>query len=152
MTQIGKIIPQFLAPIKELNKQQRRNKYKPSHARFKLKFWYRDGNEIPRYSYDFSPKNIDGVKQTIENEFLGLTTLMELVKDRTGLFKTAMIWCTLVKNKKTRMNENDGIVEHYNYEVLKYIGNQKALINPTIQFENHKLILDRVRKCKLVPA
>ena len=143
-------IEEAMLPARKYNQKEKRKQFKPKHSRFKLKFYYIDGNQSIHYSYDFYYKYTDGVKETVNDEFKGLKTLLRCIKGRRNTFVTAMIWLTLVKNKKTKMDENDGVIERYDIPVVKYVRNRNVLRNPTVEWANNQLILDLVMDCPLV--
>lgn len=126
-------VQEALRPTRKYDQQKKRAKYVPERARFKLKFWYRDGNESVHYSYDHFYRMYGGVKERMQDEQQGLTKLLRLIKKNEGKFIAAVVWCVM-------HDDTTVMTSKYNFEVIKYVHNRDPKIHRMIQFEKGKLV------------
>jgi len=122
MQSLNNLFEAALNPVLQQQTAKARKQFKPAFARFKLKFYYLDGNESVHFSYDFYFEYQNGVKKKIEDESLGFSKLLNCIKKNEGLYKTAMIWATPCTIKNTDDHK-------YKIEVFKHIRNQNATSN-----------------------
>lgn len=109
-------------PVLQHQAVKTRKQFKPQYARFKLKFYYLDGNASVHYSYDFYHSYTAGVKKRIQDETLGFSKLLNCIKKAEGKYLSCVIWATLDPSKNTDDNK-------YQNEVFKHVRNGKQIIN-----------------------
>ena len=124
-----------LQPVTDHRAKIKRKQYKPEFARFKLKFYWRDGNSSVHYSYDFLFRYTDGVRRTVTDEQLGYSKLVQCIHKNKDLYITAVIWANVSNDISTDTGT-------YDVEVLKSIRNRDAKVNPLMIFRHDKLELD----------
>lgn len=135
----AELIQQATAPVRQYQKVKARKMFKPEYARFKLKFYYRDKNGQPMFSYDTYKRSVDGKKFSVTDEREGLVKLMREVRKQqlADTFTSAMIWCTLASEKSTQSSA-------YNFAVAKFVRNKPDWFYPRIEFNNGILILSNL--------
>ena len=132
---IRDLIGNALEPARSYRAKVKKHNYKPKRARFKAKFYFRDGNEAVFYSWDTISRSKDGRKFKELNEEIGLFTLHRLTQKYEGKFITCMIWLTFDREKETDNSK-------YNYEVCKYIGGKPVKYNPLVTFRKNMVELE----------
>ena len=100
---IKSIATKIIAPSVE----KQAKKWKPSHARFKMKIFFKDGNCKTFFSYDIYHKYTAGIKQVVTDESLGLQKLITYICSVQNSIKTACIFVTLEKEKGTDLARYD---------------------------------------------
>lgn len=100
----------------------KRQQFIPLYARFKLKFYYIDGNSSVHYSYDMFHQYIGGEKKRVTDEQVGLSKLIRCVDHTAGKYVTAVIWACLADETATE-------TARYDCQVVKFIRNRTPVIN-----------------------
>lgn len=121
-TKMSNLFEAALNPVMQHQTAKHRKQFKPQFARFKLKFYYLDGNASVHYSYDFYHQYIGGVKKRIDDESLGFAKLLNCIKKNEGKYLSAIIWCTTCPKKSTDENK-------YIHEVFRVIRNANPITN-----------------------
>jgi len=69
----------------------------PDNPRFKLKFWWKDGNATAHFSFDSCNKIIDDSKINFRDEQYGLSKLLRMIErqEYQGKFICCIIFATL---------------------------------------------------------
>jgi len=124
-------------PARNYERKGEKKNEKPGRARFKLKIWFKDGNEKTFYSYDLIKKP-DGTYQL--DEWNGIFKLQRLVNTFRDKIQTAVIYANLDPEPKTA-NAN------FNYLCYK-LTYHKELTNPHVSFDpkTNKIDLERIYK------
>ena len=124
-------------PPRNYERKGEKKNEKPKRARFKLKIWFKDGNEKTFYSYDLIKKP-DGSYQL--DEWNGLFKLLRLINQFRPNIQTAVIYANLDLEPKTA-NSN------YNYLCYK-LTYTKEQTNPHVSFDpkTNQLNLERIYK------
>lgn len=126
------IIAQATAPVRKYQQQVTRKQYVPDYARFKLKFYYLDGNSSTHYSYDSFYVSQDGAKTLKWDEQVGLVKLLRLIETNKGKYISAVIWCVMNDDTATATAQ-------YNFEIVKYVRNRSPRIHSKINFTSGRL-------------
>lgn len=114
-------------PARNYSKKVKRKQFSPLYARFKLKFYYKDGNCSVHYSYDFYNHTENGEVKKITDENVGWIKLLRCIEKNQGLFISAVIWCKLGDNTEVAAGG-------YNNECAKFKANGSVSINQSIRF------------------
>lgn len=131
---IGDLFNKSLHQVNVNQAAKRRAKWKPEFSRFKLKFYYRDGNESVHYSYDMYHRYQDGVKIRETDEATGLTKLLRCIEKQTAndSFISAVIWTKLSQDTSTS-------VDNYHFEVYRFVRKKQVQACKHLHFENGRL-------------
>ena len=125
----------------DAKKVHAKKRVKPSFARFKLKFYWKDlrytdlnKNGQVMYSYDYFYSYATGQKMKVENEKEGLCDLLREIDKQTlsDSFISVMIWACVDEEKNTLKSK-------YNIPIYKKVRNSKRWFNPSIKFVNDVL-------------
>lgn len=126
-------------PVLQYQTTKTRKQFKPMFARFKLKFYYLDGNASVHYSYDFYHSYTAGVKKRIDDESLGFSKLLLCIQKNEGKYLSAVIWATLCEKKSTEENK-------YQTQIFKHVRNGNAETNKNLKFnENGNVIVNLLK-------
>jgi hypothetical protein len=125
---IGDIANKIMQPIAQKQATIKKNSWKPKYSRFKLKIYFKDGNQKVFYSYDIFNRYESGIKRIITDEQVGIEKLFSYIASVQGSIKTACIWVTFQKEQGTDCSQ-------YNFEVYKGINKITGWETPT----NHQL-------------
>jgi len=104
------VMNQALEPARQYKRKKGAVQWKPKKARFKLKVWFKDGNERVFFSYD-NRTSKEGERRV--DEWIGLRALIRLVTTYEGKFKTIMIFTTSEEIPWTKTSD-------YCIEIAKY--------------------------------
>lgn len=131
---LREFIAPALKPVRKYQQKVARATFVPLYARFKMKVYFRDGNQKVFYSYDMHYSTKEGVKSKITNEEMGFIKLFRYLKNlkKDDCYLTVMMWCVMGENTSVK----EGI---YNFEVLKYVRNREPKIHRKMTFTNGKL-------------
>lgn len=121
-TSLNNLFEAALNPVIQRQVARTRKQFKPQFARFKLKFYYLDGNASVHFSYDFYHSYEGGTKKRIDDEALGFSKLLRCIEKNDGKYLSAVIWATLDKKKSTDESK-------YQTEVFKHVRNGKPIAN-----------------------
>lgn len=124
----------LIKPLQDFAQQKAgtyRKSFKPKYARFKLKFWKRDGTTEVRFSYDFYSRYLQGQKKTIVDESEGLVKLLRLIDKRQYEYFTAVIFCKTSQNMSTDVHD-------YNYPLYVFVNNQLMQAERLIDFKHNE--------------
>lgn len=136
-------IATILNPLKDFSERKAgsyRKSFRPKYARFKLKFYKKDGETEIRYSYDFYAQYEAGVKKNVIDESEGLGKLLRLIDKRQYKYFTAVIFCKTSQNMSTDVSD-------YNYPLYVFVNNQLTKYEPNIHFTpDGKLDVSRLPK------
>lgn len=142
-THIGALLTQGIIQYREEAKryQVQRKSERPEFARFKLKIWWRDGNENVFYSYDYDYFYPDGKKTRRDDEQRGLWKLLKEIGEQKELdnIKTAMIWMSFDERPAT-------ISSSYDFCIAKSLRGQNGKKLPELKFENGKVNMNLLRE------
>lgn len=131
-------ISDFNLPVtlKEMyaKKKAKRKQSKPEFARFKLKFWYLDGNTSVHYSYDYTYRYPNGQQITVYDEHRGFWLLIKHIRELKAqdLFKTCVIWSN---NDDCNLSTDSG---RYDYCVAKSYRQRDGRTHPNLVFIENK--------------
>ena len=123
-TDLLTVANQLLQPAQQKQAKKAANKWKPTHARFKLKVYYLDGGAKSYYSYDMYHQYTNGVKKHVTDEEIGYTKLFSYLSKITANIQTAIIYATDEKEKGTD-------AARYNFAVYKCV-HKGAGVEPVI--------------------
>jgi len=116
---ISNILPQL-----DLYNKHKRTTKKPAYARFKLRFWYIDGNGSVMYSYDYYNRHDDQSKWTILDEREGFMFLWRHVQKqiKADSFITAEIYMCLTDTSTKTKN--------YDFAIAKFVRHRSPIVAP----------------------
>lgn len=131
-TGIATIAAQILRPIEQKEAKKAATKYKPTHARFKLKIYYLDGGAKSFFSYDMFHKYTNGIQTKVTDEETGYTKLFAYLAKISTNIQTAILYCTDEKEKGTD-------AARYNFEIYKCVhrgAGVEVIKNQRVYFAN----------------
>ncbi len=136
---VSQILPQL-----ELYTKHKRTTKKPAYSRFKLRFWYIDGNGSVMYSYDYYNRHDDKSKFTILDEREGFMFLWREVQKqiKEDSFITAEIYMCMGKTSTD--------VKNYNYTIAKFVRHRNPIVEPLEFIEmNQREFQDQPRRARI---
>jgi len=122
--------------------QKGRECERPDFSRFKLKIWWRDGNDNVFFSYDYDYHYPNGIKtRKSDDEKLGLWKLLKYLGEQkqADTFRTAMIWMSFDTRPATASSS-------YDFCIAKSLRGQKGKKLPELTFENGKVNMNLLRE------
>lgn len=131
-TALHSLLEPAMQPVRAYQKKVKRKQFQPEFARFKLKFYYKDGNQSVHYSYDFYYTTENGERKKIHDESDGWLKLLRLIEKNKDLFICAMIWCKLGDDTNVRAGG-------YNNECAKFKANGSVSINTSIGWRHGRM-------------
>lgn len=117
-------------------KNERVEFYSPKYSRFRLVIYMKNGKSCWYPSYDTQKRK----ESSFLDEQIGLSRLLTIVKDKAGMYKTAVIYATSDDIPLWEQSK-------YDYPVVKYDYYGNMLTNKNIGFQKNEkgdLILDRI--------
>lgn len=143
ITPIAQLVLQGLNEVLIENDKNKikRKQSKPETARFKLKFWYLDGNCSTHYSYDYDYIYPDGIKTKVHNEKRGLYKLLTLIgkNKEADTFISAIVWINLSSDLSTETGR-------YDFCIAKSTRGSSGRTHPNLKFESGKVITQYLEK------
>jgi hypothetical protein len=114
METLGNLITRAIEPTRKYNQKKKQKQFKPDFARFKMKVWFADGNNVSFYSYDWQQyTRKDGTRIKEHNEWTSFKKLVQMVtkwlESKKAVFAEMYIdvngrTCTDLKNFKECAN------------------------------------------------
>ena len=121
---IGDIANKIMQPIQQKQATIKKQSWKPKYSRFKLKIYFKDGNQKVFYSYDIFNRYESGIKKVVTDEQTGIEKLFSYIASVQSNIKTACIWVTFAKEQGT-----DNAT--YNCEIYKGVNKITGWETPT---------------------